>query len=767
MSRSHPCQSRSPVKECFVCGRCLDDAAEACPDDGSVPAFALPGSPVLDGKYRLDRRLGAGGMGVVFRARHLGLDRDVALKLIRSATAPGPAYLARFRTEAAALGRLKHPGIVDVSDFGVDPREGGMPYLVMEFLDGATLEEHCRAHGPLPLEAALPLLEAMAEAVDFAHSHGVLHRDLKPANVLLVPDPEGTPRVKLMDFGLARLGEPSRPSPSPPSGGLAPVDRRGRGAVETVTMGSSLADDLPTLEIDSAAASPLEAPRASGSTQPGQLLGTPAFMAPERFSTGVSSAAADVYALGVTAYFLVTGRTPFSGSLGAVARGHLTESPAPPSQLHAGLSEEADRVLLRPLDKNPSGRPASARDFVLGLRSVVEAEALRHWRGQEVPRRAAASVALGLLLVGSSPLVSRMSPVANLERRAIDARIGLAPPRALDPRLLIVTLDDASLAGETRGLAEMGGPVATDLERVFEAGAKAIAIDLLAPASWARSGEFVRLVTAHRERLTLAAHATPGSMVGTEAVQGLAAAALGDEAAGLFGLVNLEEDADGVVRRGRVRFPAQGGGRLESFAAAAARSLTGREPADPPGPPRWLGLAAEGTFHLDFAASPAAGSIVSWRDLAGLLARHPGGFAGKLVLLGGRLAGSGDDALRVPTGDGSAPGVLIQAHAVDTLLSGFPVREPQGPLVAGAIALSIGMVAFAALCGASSLPSLAGTGALIAAYLGSAVLAFRAGQWLVPMVTPVLLLLAGVTLALALRRALPPHPSSSGKGPKK
>jgi serine/threonine protein kinase/CHASE2 domain-containing sensor protein len=755
------------VKECVVCGRCLDDAAEACPADGAVPQAGLPGGLLLDGKYRLEQRLGAGGMGVVFRARHLGLGRDVAVKLIRSASAPGPAYLARFRTEAAALGRLEHPGIVNVSDFGVDPREQGTPYLVMEFLEGLSLEEHCRTVGPLPLEAALPLLEAMAEAVDFAHSRGVLHRDLKPANVLLVPDGTGTLQVKLMDFGLARLGESSRGTPSLPSSDPARLARREREAARTLTVASSAGGEDSTLGLDDLLGTPLEAPLASGTTRPGQLLGTPAFMAPERFSTGESSPAADVYALGVTAFFLLTGRTPFHGSLSAVARGHLSESPPPPSQLRAGIPEEVDRVLLRALAKDPSRRPPSARAFVGDLRSVVAAEALRHWRGREVPRRLAAGLGIGILLTALSPLVGALSPVAGLERRAIDVRFGLAPPRALDPRLLIVTLDDASLAGETRGLPEMGGSVATGLERAFGAGAKAVAIDLLAPASWSRSGEFVRFVTVHRKRLTLAAHATPEGTVGPEAVQGLATTALGEEAAGLFGLVNLKEDEDGVVRRARVSFPTQDGGRLESFAGAAVRSLTGQRPPDPPSPPSWLGLAAEGTFHLDLSASPTARSIVSWQDLPGLLDGHPDALAGKLVLLGARLAGSGDDALRVPVGSGTAPGVVIQALAMDTILSGFPVREPRGPLVAGAVAVSVGMVAFAALFGASRVPPLAGTAAVVAAYLGTAVLAFRTGRWLVPVVTPVVLWLAGAALAMGLRAALPPRPLTAGKGRKR
>ena len=421
------------MKECVVCGRCLEDSAVACPDDRAVPEAALPGGVVLDGKYRLERRLGAGGMGVVYRARHLGLDRDVAVKVIRAARAPESRYLARFRTEAAALGRLKHPGIVDVTDFGVDGREGGVPYLAMEFLEGRSLEDHCRETGPLSLEAALPLLEAIAEAVDFAHSRGVLHRDLKPANVLLVDGPAGRPKVKLLDFGLARLAESQRGAPGPDAERVARLARDASEAGETLTVAypEGSADRGPSPGPSRGIhADPLASPGSArhdrslhiatggsglGMTQPGQLLGTPAYMAPERFSTGESSPAADVYALGVTAFFLLTGRTPFSGSLSAVARGHLGESPPRPSQVRAGVPEGVDRVLLQALAKVPRERPSSAGAFVEGLRSAARAEALRRWRRQEVPRRLAASLVLGVLVTALAPLLARCrrSPISS------------------------------------------------------------------------------------------------------------------------------------------------------------------------------------------------------------------------------------------------------------------------------------------------------------------------------------------------------------------
>src|SRR3954471_14203548 len=165
-------------------------------------------SPVLDGKYRLDERLGEGAVGLVYRATHLGLKKVFALKLLKPGLAAlDPFSVIRFQREAEALGRLRHPHIVEVTDFGIDPGTGA-PYLVMELLEGAPLSEHCRREGPLPLARALPILDAIAAAVDAAHEQGILHRDLKPGNVLLC-GPDGEERtVKVLDFGLAEISAP-------------------------------------------------------------------------------------------------------------------------------------------------------------------------------------------------------------------------------------------------------------------------------------------------------------------------------------------------------------------------------------------------------------------------------------------------------------------------------------------------------------------------------------------------------------------------------
>src|SRR5262249_31331626 len=160
----------------------------------------------LDGKYRLEERLGEGATGVVYRALHLGLKRTFAVKLLKAS--PDPFSLARFRREAEALGQLRHPHVVEVTDFGIDAAAGGAPYLVMGLLEGVSLADFCRERGPLPLSQALPILAAIAEAVDAAHARGILHRDLKPGNVLLGATPPGEPRVKVLDFGLAELARP-------------------------------------------------------------------------------------------------------------------------------------------------------------------------------------------------------------------------------------------------------------------------------------------------------------------------------------------------------------------------------------------------------------------------------------------------------------------------------------------------------------------------------------------------------------------------------
>src|SRR5512132_3804746 len=171
---------------------------------------------VLDEKYRLERLLGLGGMGAVFLATHLGTDRYVALKLIAPQFMRNPEFVERFKREARAAGRLRHPNVVDVTDFGFSGSgQERVAYLVMEYLDGCTLSDVLAEEDRLPLYWVVDILEQVCAAVHEAHQQGIVHRDLKPDNIWLEPNGLGGYRVKVLDFGIAKLGEVSTALPLP------------------------------------------------------------------------------------------------------------------------------------------------------------------------------------------------------------------------------------------------------------------------------------------------------------------------------------------------------------------------------------------------------------------------------------------------------------------------------------------------------------------------------------------------------------------------
>src|SRR4026208_1499310 len=165
---------------------------------------------VLDDKYRLEQLLGQGGMGAVYLATHLGTERYVALKLISPQFMRNSEFVERFKREARAAGRLRHPNVVDVTDFGfAKVQEGQVAYLGMEYLDGCTLGDVLAEEKRLPLEWVADIMQQVCSAVNEAHQRGIVHRDLKPDNIWLEPNRLGGYRVKVLDFGIAKLGESS------------------------------------------------------------------------------------------------------------------------------------------------------------------------------------------------------------------------------------------------------------------------------------------------------------------------------------------------------------------------------------------------------------------------------------------------------------------------------------------------------------------------------------------------------------------------------
>src|SRR5215216_4560557 len=256
--------------------------------------------------YRIDRLLGEGGMGAVYQAYDLSLQRDVAIKLIHPHFARRPDFRERFLQEARIMARLDHPGIVKVLLLG---KEGDLLYLPMEFIEGGNLRQLLdrliQERKWIPLNEAVLLMKQICETVEYAHRHGVLHRDIKPANLMLKPEPtNGIPfRVVLTDLGLAKLLE-----------GL-------------------------------------------GLTQEGMSLGTPAYMSPEQASGRNTDSRSDVYSLGILLFELAVGRLPFPIRTSTEAIRYHTQEPVPaPRSIRRELPEALERVILKALEKELSRR---------------------------------------------------------------------------------------------------------------------------------------------------------------------------------------------------------------------------------------------------------------------------------------------------------------------------------------------------------------------------------------------------------------------------
>jgi serine/threonine-protein kinase len=293
------------------------------------PDFELP---TIDG-YVVEEVLGRGGMGIVFKARHLKLNRTVALKMLLAGAFAGPEELARFHREAEAVAALRHPNIVPVHDAG---EVTGRPYFTMEYVEGGSLAQRLGG-APQPADHAAALVVTLAEAMQVAHQGGIVHRDLKPANVLLTAD--GTP--KIADFGLARHfdGEPAL-------------------------------------------------------TRSGAPVGTPSYMAPEQ-ALGRAHAigpATDIYALGAVLYEMLTGRPPFRGDTAVeTERQVITEEPVPPARLNAKVPRDLETICLKCLRKEPGLRYGSAAELAVDLGRFLRGEAIAA-RPEDVLRRLARRV---------------------------------------------------------------------------------------------------------------------------------------------------------------------------------------------------------------------------------------------------------------------------------------------------------------------------------------------------------------------------------------
>ena len=337
---------------CPTCGRHYTSDVVICPEDksplqadatiagnpSSHPSIAKPPDEipldrlighVLDGKYRLEERLGIGGMGTVYRARHVLIDRAVAVKVLNPRFVEDEAARVRFHREARAAGRLQHTNAVAVTDFG---SSGGYVYIVMELLEGRTLREILAKDAPLETARAVSIMLQTSAAVAAAHEAGIIHRDLKPANIFITQSADVPAVVKVLDFGIAKLAA------------------------------DSLDEDEP-----------------KNLTQVGAMIGTPRYMSPEQCNGLELTPAADVYSLGVILYEMLTGMVPFSGSSPlAIAMKHSTDIPRRPREIVFSIPEDLERVILQALEKRPEDRPADAAAFRNELLATAERLGLEH-----------------------------------------------------------------------------------------------------------------------------------------------------------------------------------------------------------------------------------------------------------------------------------------------------------------------------------------------------------------------------------------------------
>jgi serine/threonine protein kinase len=351
---------------------------------------------ILDAKYRIDKQLGAGGMGNVYLATHLGTTRVVAVKVIAPRWAAEPQFLARFQREAQACGRLRHPNIVNVTDFGIaKAARGDMPYLVMEFLDGLTLSDFQKANPRIGLPLIADLLDQIGLALAEAHRYGIVHRDLKPDNIWLEPNGRGGYTVKVLDFGVAKmnlLGEwaaplkelpevraPATVTPRP----AMPADESETAVIDMTDGPLSGTVRTQAEETETIAIAPDPSGLSSGSldsgataqTMPGSLIGTPAYMSPEQALGKEIDFRSDIYSLAVVAYSLVCGALPFTGKTNELFEFHRTGSPPPPATL-CKIPRDVSEAILAGLARHPADRPASAILFTQRFHNAVDAEFL-------------------------------------------------------------------------------------------------------------------------------------------------------------------------------------------------------------------------------------------------------------------------------------------------------------------------------------------------------------------------------------------------------
>jgi serine/threonine protein kinase len=392
-----------------------------------VQLESLPGS-VLDQKYQIDRQLGKGAMGAVFQATHLGTTRTVAVKVIVPGLAENAEFSQRFKREAEAAGRLRHSNVVNVTDFGVTHAGGrDLAYLVMEYLDGQTLASYLHSEPRPSFDLILDVIDQTARALDAAHAAGIVHRDLKPSNIWLEPNHRGGYHVKVLDFGIAKVGRHAEPGRFSAAAG----DNE-----ETVMMTRATMQALET----TAGVPDLLATPSSLQTTVGTLLGTPAYMAPEQCQGMPVDGRADIYSLAVIAYEMLCSRLPFQAeNFTRLVEMQIHAAPQSPHERDPSLPAALAAVVLNGLDKDPTRRPPSAGAFAARLRAVAEGELALLRRSKDV-FHTHSNCFLPLLPLCMSPVLGVLIAMRFFAYRAFEAKLASVEVLTLGLGLICVAM---------------------------------------------------------------------------------------------------------------------------------------------------------------------------------------------------------------------------------------------------------------------------------------------------------------------------------------
>ncbi len=357
---------------CSTCGTRYDLTVRICVNDGTPLVAGRIDDPnvgkLLDGKYRIDGFISAGGMGSVYRATHLMLNKTVAVKVIRKELVTSDDVLRRFQREARAASALAHPNIVTVYDLGQS--DDGTVYIAMEYIEGRSLKDVIRRDGPLSADLAIDILRQVAGALDVAHRKQIIHRDLKSQNLMVTTGADGRVAAKLVDFGIAKtFDEPAQ------------------------------------------------------LTEVGFVLGTPHYMSPEQAAGKAVDHRADIYSLGVILYEMLVGDVPFSdASTASILVKLVTESPEPPSRRRTDVAvpSSLEAIAMKCLEKDPDDRFQSAAEFAAALEPAtrVRTRAVAHPTVSAARKSwiMAVSLVVAIPVVGAlaSGMVPRWKPVEHV-----------------------------------------------------------------------------------------------------------------------------------------------------------------------------------------------------------------------------------------------------------------------------------------------------------------------------------------------------------------